>query len=437
MEKFKDYYKILGIDRSASDEEIKKAYRELVKKYHPDKNPPEMQEAASEKFKEVQEAFEALGGKRKERRAEYDARYDAYQQRKRQSRTAGATSGSGFGTHSSDFGNQRSRNRSTGTHQSNNTNRNYQSAESKKEDTRGSFRRAWDEVREDEREYPFTERHARIDRRQLKKDRERRTASRIYEDKYGNVYSRNYVRKRTVPETIAFQFKRGTVHIASELVYQLAKLAYITEDTVPKFVLRNRNLVAGALAATLIFGSIGTNQSQPVVDNQSVSAQTTISEDDMAYGEEVIIDAAEREEAAKVNQAYTVYRTYEIGYGDTLSVLAERANCSVSEITRENNISNSSMIQAGTEIVIPYHIESGDLRYATYSAYYTPGTPLSEFAAQYDTTVESIKRLNSEAIEDGEVISDTLLVPNFATPKEIKEEKEAASTKTYTYSNNE
>lgn len=95
------------------------------------------------------------------------------------------------------------------------------------------------------------------------------------------------------------------------------------------------------------------------------------------------------------------------------------------------------MIQAGTEIVIPYHIESGDLRYATYSAYYTPGTPLSEFAAQYDTTVESIKRLNSEAIEDGEVISDTLLVPNFATPKEIKEEKEAASTKTYTYSNNE
>lgn len=414
MEKFKDYYKILGIDRSASDEEIKKAYRELVKKYHPDKNPPKMQEAASEKFKEVQEAFEALGGKRKERRAEYDARYDAYQQRKRQSRTAGATSGSGFGTHSSDFGNQRSRNRSTGTHQSNNTNRNYQSAESKKEDTRGSFRRAWDEVREDEREYPFTERHARIDRRQLKKDR-----------------------KRTVPETIAFQFKRGTVHVASELVYQLAKLAYITEDTVPKFVLRNRNLVAGALAATLIFGSIGTNQSQPVVDNQSVSAQTTISEDDMAYGEEVIIDAAEREEAAKVNQAYTVYRTYEIGYGDTLSVLAEKANCSVSEITRENNIYNSSMIQAGTEIVIPYHIESGDLRYATYSAYYTPGTPLSEFAAQYDTTVESIKRLNSEAIEDGEVISDTLLVPNFATPKEIKEEKEAASTKTYTYSNNE
>lgn len=56
---YKDYYKILGIERSASQDEIKKAYRKLAVKYHPDKNPDD--KVAEEKFKEISEAYQVLG----------------------------------------------------------------------------------------------------------------------------------------------------------------------------------------------------------------------------------------------------------------------------------------------------------------------------------------------------------------------------------------
>lgn len=66
--KFKDYYKTLGVTRTDTDDAIKKAYRKLARKYHPDVNPNDA--AAEEKFKEVQEAYEVLGDP--EKRKKYD-----------------------------------------------------------------------------------------------------------------------------------------------------------------------------------------------------------------------------------------------------------------------------------------------------------------------------------------------------------------------------
>jgi curved DNA-binding protein len=66
--KYKDYYKVLGVARGASDEDIKKAYRKLARKYHPDVS---KETGAKEKFQEVAEAYETL--RDKEKRAAYDS----------------------------------------------------------------------------------------------------------------------------------------------------------------------------------------------------------------------------------------------------------------------------------------------------------------------------------------------------------------------------
>jgi len=65
---YKDYYKILGVDRKASDDEIRKAYRKLAKQHHPDYNPNNKQ--AEDRFKEINEAYEVLSDSKK--RSHYD-----------------------------------------------------------------------------------------------------------------------------------------------------------------------------------------------------------------------------------------------------------------------------------------------------------------------------------------------------------------------------
>ncbi|MCB0868433.1 MAG: molecular chaperone DnaJ [Solirubrobacterales bacterium] len=65
----KDFYDVLGVSKKASQEEIKKAHRKLVRQYHPDRNPDD--KAAEDRFKEVQAAYDVLGDE--EKRKEYDS----------------------------------------------------------------------------------------------------------------------------------------------------------------------------------------------------------------------------------------------------------------------------------------------------------------------------------------------------------------------------
>lgn len=77
---YKDYYKILGVNRKANEEDIRKAYRKLAMQYHPDRNPNDKQ--AEERFKEINEAYQVLSDSKK--RAHYDrlgSDYSTWQRR--------------------------------------------------------------------------------------------------------------------------------------------------------------------------------------------------------------------------------------------------------------------------------------------------------------------------------------------------------------------
>src|SRR5574341_2236296 len=79
---YKDYYQILGVPKTASDKDIKQAYRSLARKHHPDVNPNN--KAAQEKFKEINEAYEVLSDT--DKRKKYDtlgANWQQYEQYQR------------------------------------------------------------------------------------------------------------------------------------------------------------------------------------------------------------------------------------------------------------------------------------------------------------------------------------------------------------------
>src|SRR2546428_13047436 len=95
---FKDYYSTLGVAKTATEKEIKQAYRKLARKHHPDVNPGD--KSAEAKFKEINEAYEVLGDPPK--RKKYDELGSTW--RMYEQAGAGANAGAGAGGRNIHFG---------------------------------------------------------------------------------------------------------------------------------------------------------------------------------------------------------------------------------------------------------------------------------------------------------------------------------------------
>ena len=94
----RDYYEILGVNRDADGDTIKKAYRKLAMKHHPDRNPEDKNKGAEEKFKEAKEAYEVLSD------AEKRAAYDRYGHAGVDPSVGGGAHGAGFANFTDAFG---------------------------------------------------------------------------------------------------------------------------------------------------------------------------------------------------------------------------------------------------------------------------------------------------------------------------------------------
>lgn len=358
---FKDYYQILGVSISANQEEIKKAYRQKARQYHPDKYSnsditQSQKDFYVEKFMEVSEAYEILGDIRKRRQYNLDYEYNKNQQQEV----------------TEDY---------------------YQEEKTSFKD---NIKKAYEKVKSEETKKSFNKRHEKLNRKIAKEftnDRE------------------------TIAEEVAFRVGSGTVHVVYETFYQLNKLKLKKDDSLAKFIIRNRFFFTAILCSVILGNAYSNFQTATPKDLGSII------NDENYKGENSTVNI---EEANIYYPSYiSLKRKYEVGAGDTLSQLAEDSGTSMSDIKKLNGL-ESDLLYYKDEIEVPYVIDKEDLQYYTMTIP-TNGKSIQDLAVEYETDIDTLYKLNEEAITNVSdtyiIISDNILVPNFISKQELSEKK--------------
>lgn len=428
---FIDVYKLLGAKRNASDTDITTAFLNVAYSYNPEltvnaTKSPKAQDMIKNIYGILEASYNVVNTA--EKRVEYDEKTREYllkkvkenqekskaraqkeeqekarqeEQKRRENQSKKEKEQTPPKTESSNF------------EQKNHTTKSENKSQEPKKMSQ-SFKDAWQEIRSEEKTYPFTERHKNINK---------------------NIHREYYPYRATFPQYMVYGLKNGILHVSAELVYQLEKFRYITEDNVPKFIIRNRKSLCGIIAAGVLITSVVTKSNDPVT-KPSVEQPTTpvtdpvISEDDTVEN---------------ISDKIVLNRVHVIEFGETLSEYSEDSNTTVEEIKRINNIKDEDIIESGKKIVIPYIISKDDLKYYVSSKEYDSNIPLETYAALYETDVETLLQLNKEAIDKvilstGEIaympISNTLQVPSFIS-KTVLDAQKKVSTGAYTKTNGE
>lgn len=437
---FIDIYKLLGVKRNASTTDIDKAFLNLAYSYNPEltintsKSPKaqdmikniygileasynvvntaekrveydeKTREYLLKKVKENQEKAKARAQKEEQEKARQEEQEKVRQeeQKRRENQSKKEKEQTPPKTESSNF------------EQKNHTTKSENRGQEPKTMSQ-SFKEAWQEVRSEEKSYPFTERHKNINK---------------------NIHSKYYPYRATLPQYIVYGLKNGLLHVSAELVYQLEKFRYITEDNIPKFIIRNRKSLCGiVVAGVLITSAVGkaNDKIEPPVEPTPSTVTDSISNDDTQSPTTTIPDEV------------VLNRVHIIEDGDTLTKYSNESNTSIEQIMIVNGLENSDKIMSGDRIIIPYTVSNEDLKYYVSSKEYSSEIPLETFAALYETDVETLLQLNKEAIDKitlstGEIaympISNTLQVPSFISKNVLDAQKEV-STGAYTKTNGE
>ena len=384
MENFEDYYKILGVDFYATQQEIRKKYLQLIKENHPDTHAGEFYEART---KELNKAYEVLGNA--ENRRIYNVNYILHEEDMKRKEQQRHTNQQSQRTHQ-----ERVNTEHAGKFK---TNRKESAKHSKRKVSNNSFFRSVVEdikdVKKDESKYPFKERHRNLNKK-------------LY---------RMHAKKNGSPNTVIFHIEQGVVHVSAEFLYQLSKLTYIYKDNVIKYVYRNRRLAETILLSIIIASCI------------SGPKETTISAEPYEVAG-VVVTETDEDEIGNI----TLIRNYTVEVGDSLSTLSDMSLTKIEDIKRANHFT-TDMIYLGDVIKLPYEVSKEDLQYYT-NVVDTNGMSLADLASLYETDEDTLYRLNEEAIGtvDGAhiIMTDKVLVPNFITSDELEARKEG-NTKTY------
>ena len=438
---FIDIYKLLGVKRNASTTDIDKAFLNLAYSYNPEltvnaTKSPKAQDMIKNIYGILEASYNVVNTA--EKRVEYDEKTREYllkrvkehqekakarAQKEEQEKARQEEQEKARQEEQKRRENQSKKEKEQTTPKTEDPNFEEEQHTTKSEN-RGqepktmsqSFKEAWQEVRSEEKSYPFTERHKNINK---------------------NIHSKYYPYRATLPQYIVYGLKNGLLHVSAELVYQLEKFRYITEDNIPKFIIRNRKSLCGIIVAGVLITSAVTKNNDSVITPPEEQPTTPVT------------DTSTSEPDTQVEQITSdkivLNRVHVIEFGETLSEYSEDSNTTVEEIKRINNIKDENIIESGKKIVIPYIISKDDLKYYVSSTEYDSNISLETYAALYETDVETLLQLNKEAIDKvvlstGQTaympISNTLQVPSFISKNVLDAQKEV-STGAYTKTNGE
>lgn len=423
-----DAYRILGIPRSTNnDNTIKETFLDLAYSYSPELNKERSareQQVINKVYRILKESYSRIKDQ-KSRDAYDDEQREAFlrrreiqkeQQKKEQNKNEATTESKVPQVQQNKAQEEKTQSEYTGFKTENYNYEKQEQHREKKEQKKTKHRKtlleciseSYKEVREEEKQQPFKKRHEAISER---------------------VRKNCYTPGQSFAETVLYGLGAGVIHVSHEFMFQLSKFKYITEDTVPKYIIRNRKSICGIVLAGIIITSLtGENNEQVELPAENTTAPISNN----------IGQNARRKKSNEI----TLNRVHTIRSGETLSEYSWASATSVEEIARLNNIEDKDSIMTADKIVIPYTISKGDLKYYVSAKECPIDMSLEDFAASNETDIETLLQLNEEAINtitlaSGKTVyvplSNSLQVPTFISRHTLIAQKVADASATSAY----